>query len=387
MRTAEVGGKLYSFFESDVADEGAIQRAPPAGVPEQELVPVDTRKAPKYHRGQSGAAARQEKGMDPLELVEIGSTGLKVSRLGVGGVALGRSSTEDEAAATLSKCIELGVSYFDTAPVYGGGVSEQRYGKILSEIPRSSFTISTKVGRLLEPDPPAPVGAVIGPNAATDMPYIYDYDTVMRVFEGSLKRLNLDHVDILLIHDPDNHFDQAMDGAYKALSELRSQGVISAIGAGMNQWEMEARLAREGDFDCFLLAGRYTLLDHSALAEFLPLCQEKNISVIIGGPYNSGILASDLTENATFNYLPASAQILEQARRCKAVCDRHGVPLKAAALQFVFGHSAVAAVIPGPQSVAEAEENFQMMAHPVPVALWQELRHEGLIPAYAPIPQ
>ena len=296
-------------------------------------------------------------------------------------------TTEDEAAATLSKCIELGVSYFDTAPVYGGGVSEQRYGKVLSEIPRSSFTISTKVGRLLEPAPPAPVGAVIGPNAANDMPYIYDYDTVMRVFEGSLKRLNLDYVDILLIHDPDNHFDQAMDGAYKALSELRSQGVISAIGAGMNQWEMEARLAREGDFDCFLLAGRYTLLDHSALSEFLPLCQEKNISVIIGGPYNSGILASDLTENATFNYLPASAQILEQARRCKAVCDRHGIPLKAAALQFVFGHSAVAAVIPGPQSVAEAEENFQMMAHPIPVALWQELRHEGLIPDYAPIPQ
>ena len=325
--------------------------------------------------------------MDPLELVEIGSTGLKVSRLGVGGVALGRSTTEDEAATTLSKCIELGVSYFDTAPVYGGGVSEERYGKVLSEIPRSSFTISTKVGRLLEPAPPAPVGAVIGPNAANDMPHIYDYDTVMRVFEGSLKRLNLDYVDILLIHDPDNHFDQAMDGAYKALSELRSQGVISAIGAGMNQWEMEARLAREGDFDCFLLAGRYTLLDHSALSEFLPLCQEKNISVIIGGPYNSGILASDLTENATFNYLPASAQILEQARRCKAVCDRHGVPLKAAALQFVFGHSAVAAVIPGPQSVAEAEENFQMMAHPIPVALWQELRHEGLIPADAPIPQ
>lgn len=325
--------------------------------------------------------------MNPLELAEIGSTGLKVSRLGVGGVALGRSTTEEEAAATLGKCIELGISYFDTAPVYGGGVSEQRYGRILSEVPRSSFTISTKVGRMLEQDPPAPVGAVIGNDASRDMPYIYDYDTVMRVFEGSLKRLNLDYVDILLIHDPDNHFDQAMDGAYKALSELRSQGVISAIGAGMNQWEMEARLAREGDFDCFLLAGRYTLLDHSALSEFLPLCQEKNISVIIGGPYNSGILASDLTEAATFNYLPASTQILEQARRCKAVCDRHGVPLKAAALQFVFGHPAVAAIIPGPRSVAEAEENFQMMSHPVPASLWEELRHEGLIPADAPCPE
>ena len=219
------------------------------------------------------------------------------------------------------------------------------------------------------------------------MPYIYDYDTVMRVFEGSPKRLNLDRVDILLIHDPDNHFDKAMEGAYRTLAELRSQRVISAIGAGMNQWEMEARLAREGDFDCFLLAERYTLLDHSALSEFLPLCQEKNISVIIGGPYNSGFLASGLKESATFNYLPASAEVLEQARRCKAVCDRHSVPLKAAALQFVFGHPAVAAVIHGLGSVAEAEENFRMMSHPIPPALWQELRQEGLIPADAPCPE
>ena len=213
--------------------------------------------------------------MDPLELVEIGSTGLKVSRLGTGGGPLGRFVTDDEAAATLSKCIELGVSYFDTAPRYGGGVSEQRLGKVLSEITRSSFTISTKVGKLLEPNPPAPVGAVIGPNRENEMPWIYDYDTTMRVFEGSLKRLKLDYVDILLIHDPDNHFEQAMDGAYKALSELRSQRVISAIGVGMGQWEMLARFAREGDFDCFLLASEYTLLVHSAHSEFLPLCQEK----------------------------------------------------------------------------------------------------------------
>jgi D-threo-aldose 1-dehydrogenase len=230
------------------------------------------------------------------------------------------------------------------------------------------------------------VGAVIGPGGSSDMPYIYDYDTVMRVFEGSLKRLNLDNVDILLIHDPDSHFQEAMDGAYRALSELRSQGVVKAIGAGMNQWEMEARLAREGDFDCFLLAGRYTLLDHQALPEFLPLCQEKNISVIIGGPYNSGILASDLTESATFNYVAAQPEVLDRARRCKEVCDRHGVPLKAAALQFVFGHPAVTAAIPGPRSAAEAEDNFQMMAHSIPAALWEELRHEGLIPAEAPTP-
>ena len=324
--------------------------------------------------------------MDPLELAEIGNTGLKVSRLGIGGVAIGRTSTAEESDETLKRCVELGVRYFDTAPLYGGGVSEERYGKVLSAIPRSSFTISTKVGRSLEAPASTPVGAVIGPDRANDMPYIYDYDTVMRVFEGSLKRLNLDNVDILLIHDPDNHFQEAMDGAYKALSDLRSQGVVKAIGAGMNQWEMESRLALEGDFDCFLLAGRYTLLDHQALPEFLPLCQEKHISVIIGGPYNSGILASDLSESATFNYRPAQREVLEQARRCKEVCDRHGVPLKAAALQFVFGHPAVTAAIPGPRTVAEAEENFQMMAHSIPAALWEELRHEGLIPAESPSP-
>ena len=324
--------------------------------------------------------------MDPLELVEIGNTGLQVSRLGIGGVAIGRTPNAEESYETLKRCVELGVRYFDTAPLYGGGISEERYGRVLSAIPRSSFTISTKGGRSLEAPAPAPVGAVIGPDHTNDVPYVYDYDTVMRVFEGSLKRLNLDDVDILLIHDPDNHFQQAMDGAYKALSELRSQGVVKAIGAGMNQWEMEFRLAREGDFDCFLLAGRYTLLDQQALPEFLPLCQERNISVIIGGPYNSGILASDLSESATFNYRPAQREVLEQARRCKEVCDRHRVPLKAAALQFVFGHPAVTAAIPGPRTVSEAEENFQMMSYSIPAALWEELRHEGLIPAEAPSP-
>jgi len=169
--------------------------------------------------------------MDPLELAEIGKTGLKVSRLGVGGVAIGRTATAEESDETLKRCVELGVRYFDTAPLYGGGVSEKRYGEVLSSIPRSSFTISTKVGRLLEAPAPTPVGAVIGPGGSSDMPYIYDYDTVMRVFEGSLKRLNLDNVDILLIHDPDSHFQEAMDGAYRALSELRSQGVVKAIGA------------------------------------------------------------------------------------------------------------------------------------------------------------
>ena len=209
---------------------------------------------------------------------------------------------------------------------------------------------------------------------------------MLRSIEESLKRLNLDRVDILFIHDPDDHYDQAIEGAYQVLDELRSQGVVTAIGAGMNQWEMEARLARDDVFDCFLLAGRYTLVDQSALPEFLPLCHEKNISVIIGAPHSRGLLASDLSQASSFSHLPVQPELVERARRCKAVCDRHGVPLQAAALQFIMAHPAVASVIPGPRSIAEAEENFRMVEHPIPVDMWSDLRQQGLIPSDAPSP-
>ena len=168
------------------------------------------------------------------------------------------------------------------------------------------------------------------------------------------------------------------------LAELRSQGVIGAIGAGMNEWEMPARFAREGDFDCFLLAGRYTLLDHSGLDEFLPLCESKSISVILGGPYNSGVLASDLGPDTTYFYQQTPPEVLEAAKRIKAVCDRHGVPLKAAALQFGLAHPAVAATIPGPRSPQEVEENLAMANFEIPADLWAELKSEGMIPAGAP---
>ena len=333
--------------------------------------------------------------MDPIETAEIGTTGLRVTRLGIGGVGLAGGSSrgsipptpDEEALEIVRRSLDLGVRYFDTAPQYGRGVSEQRVGSVLSSLPRSEFVVSTKVGRVLNPAPPERAGSIPGPGPQ-DVESVFDfsYDGVMRSLEESLERMGLDRVDILLIHDPDDHYDLALEGAYKALAELRSQGVISALGAGMNQWEMEARFAREADFDCFLLAGRYTLIDHSALEELLPLCQEKGISVIIGGPYNSGILASDLAEGATFNYLPAQPEVLRRARRCRAVCQRHGVPLKAAALQFVLAHPSVASVIPGPRSIAEAEENFRMVEYPVPAALWDELRGEGLIPPHAPTP-
>ena len=177
-----------------------------------------------------------------------------------------------------------------------------------------------------------------------------------------------------------------MTEAYPALADLRSQGVIGAIGAGMNQWEMLADLAREGDFDCFLLAGRYTLLDTSSLSELLPLCSAQGVGVILGGPYNSGILASDLSSTATYDYMTAPPGILEQARSIKAVCDRHDVPLKAAALQFGLAHPAVVSTIPGARSIDEVAENLEMAALHIPNDLWTELRDEALIPREAPVP-
>jgi len=207
----------------------------------------------------------------------------------------------------------------------------------------------------------------------------------MRSFEESLDRLGVDRVDIVYIHDPDRHYAEALGGAYRALDRLRSEGTIAAVGAGMNQGEMLARFARDAEFDCFLLAGRYTLLDQTGLTELRPRCQEKRIAVIAGGVYNSGILANP-GPGATFNYAPAEPAVLERTRRLDAVCRRHGVPLKAAAIQFPLGHPAVVSVVIGSRSIAELDENIAMFRSNIPAALWDDLRREGLISATAPAP-
>jgi len=215
----------------------------------------------------------------------------------------------------------------------------------------------------------------------------FSYDGVMRSVEESLERLGVDRVDVLYIHDPDDHPEEALAGAYPALDRLRAEGTIKAVGAGMNQAEMLARFAREADFDCFLLAGRYTLLDHdTALAELLPLCVERAIAIVIGGVYNSGILA-DPRPGAPFNYEPAERRWLERAQRLKAVCDRHDVPLMAAAIQFPLAHPAVATVLTGVRTTAELDENVRMLRYPIPPALWQDLRAEGLLSEAAPTPE
>lgn len=332
--------------------------------------------------------------MDPTQRVPLGTTTLTVSRLGFGTVPIGGMFApvdEETATATLRRAYDLGVRLFDTAPLYGYGLAERRAGQFLRQFPRDDFVLSTKVGRLLKSEPPVdPQRLAGGSNPFHGGPALYpvfdfSYDGVMRSVEQSLQRLGLDRVDSLLIHDPDDFFDEAMAGAYVALDKLRREGVVRAIGAGMNQAEMLARFAREGDFDAFLVAGRYTLLDQAALPELLPLCVEKRISVIIGGVYNSGILTNP-RPGATFNYRPADPRWLEAAQRLKAVCDRHQTPLMAAAIQFPLAHPAVATVLTGVRSVQEIEENERMFRFPIPPDLWAELRAEGLLPGDAPVP-
>src|SRR5690242_6686549 len=329
--------------------------------------------------------------MDPLQKAQIGKTGLRVTRLGLGGAPLGGLFEDVQGAAavaTIRRALEMGINFFDTAPLYGHGKSEKWMGQGLAGVPSGSRVLATKVGRVLEPVEPGTLERDEFDNPAPFRPvFDFSYEGVMRSFNESLERLQVDRIDMLHIHDPDNHYDAAIKGAYPALDQLRREGRIAAVGAGMNQAEIPARFAREGNFDCFLLAGRYSLIDHTGLKELLPLCVEKRISIIIGGPYNSGILATGAKPGAKFNYADAPPEIMEKVRKVEEVCARHQVPMKAAALQFPLAHPAVASVIPGARSVAELEENFRLISHPIPGGFWAELRSKGLLPDKAPVPE
>jgi D-threo-aldose 1-dehydrogenase len=292
-----------------------------------------------------------------------------------------------EIVATVRAILDMGVNYVDTAPLYGHGNSEERFGKALEGRGRSSFVVSTKVGRLLRPATKERVKTQFVGVPPVDWDFNFSRDAVLRSFEGSLKRLKLDKVDILFIHDPHNHYEQAIREAYPAIAGLREQKMVRAIGVGMDGVQHLIRFAGDGDFDCFLLWGRYSLLDQTALPELLPLCQKKGISIVLGAPYESGILASDVQPGAKFRYSDASQDVIERARRIKEVCDRHNVPLKAAAIQFPFGHPAVKTTIPGTRSVERMAENMEMLRYPIPAALWQELKDSGIIPGEAPTPK
>ena len=314
--------------------------------------------------------------MDPLQKVRIGKTSLRVTRLGLGCSGLARSNSDEEATSTVRTAFKQGINYLDTAPLYGRGLSEKRLGYVLNNVKRREFVISTKIGRLVRN---------IEVGSSMEVPFDYSREGVLRSIESSLGRLGIESVDILYIHDPDNNYNQAIEQAYPTLNELRSSGVIKAVGAGMNQWEMELRFAKEGNFDCFLLAGRYTLLEQTALREFLPYCQKNNISVIIGGPYNSGILASKKQEGR-YNYREPPQDIIQKTRKIKTVCDEFNVPMKAAALQFVLAHPAVSSVIPGTKSPEHQEENLLMMKHKIPHEFWRKLKEDKLIDPEAPTP-
>ena len=339
---------------------------------------------------------------EPTERLGLGRTGLTVTRLGFGAASIGglfSAVSDDEAVATIDHAWELGIRTFDVAPLYGYGAAERRVGMALAGRPRGDFVLSTKVGRLVRPIDSIPPGADIDPQAldgredayytrteAVRLVFDYSADGVRRSIEESLDRLGLDRVDIALIHDPDDHWAEAIGGAYPALARMRDEGVIRAIGAGMNQSAMLARFAREGDFDVFLLAGRYTLLDQEALAELLPLCEERGIGVLVGGVMNSGVLA-DPRPGSRFNYQPAPAAVVERARRLAAICERHEVPLRAAAIQFPLAHPAVRSLIAGVRRIDHLDEYPELMRRPIPDDLWAELKAEGLIASEAPVPE
>jgi D-threo-aldose 1-dehydrogenase len=339
--------------------------------------------------------------IDHAERIPLGRTGLELTRLGFGGASIGgifRWVEEDDAIATVRHAWSLGVRYFDTAPLYGYGASERRFGTALAGLARDSFVLSTKVGRLVRDTKAIPPGADIDRQmlgAREDAYYVvrdpvrivFDYSTdgVRRSIEESLERLGLERIDIALIHDPDDHWREAIEGAWPALERLRAEGVIRAVGAGMNQSAMLTRFVRETSMDVVLVAGRYTLLDQGALDDLLPACLERSVGVLVGGVMNSGVLA-DPRPGATFNYGPAPAEVIDRARRIGEVCERLGVPLRAAAMQFPMAHPAVVSLVAGVRSVAHLDEYPALLGHPIPADLWSELRDEALIAADAPVP-
>lgn len=337
--------------------------------------------------------------MNPSDRRTIGRTGLEVTAFGFGTAPVGNIFREiDEATsdAMFREAWGQGVRYYDTAPMYGHGLSELRTGYSLRWQERDAFTLSSKVGRVLTPAPRAAIDYGPWVNAGRFASrFDYSHDGVMRSFEDSLQRLNLERLDICFIHDIDRfthgdgqpeRFAQAMDGAWKALSALRDQGVVGAIGVGVNEWEVCHAALERHDFDCFLLAGRYTLLEQEPLERFLPLCTERGASVVIGGGFNSGILATGAVRGAKFNYAPAPPDVMAKVARIEEVCTAHDVPLPAAAMQFVMAHPAVASLVAGTRTTTQLQRNLDWFAQPIPGDFWAELKARELLRLDAPTP-
>lgn len=320
----------------------------------------------------------------------LGARDVEAGPLGFGGAAIGNLYTEvgeEQAYEAVAAAWRQGIRYFDTAPHYGLGLSERRLGAALRAHPRSAYTLSTKVGRVLEPADGGGDDLAHGFAVPATHRRVWDFsaDGIRRSLEDSLRRLGVDRIDVLYLHDPDDHAEQAFREGYPALERLRSEGVVRAIGAGMNQSEMLTRFVRDTDVDVVLCASRYTLLDQSALTGLLPAAVERGVSVVVGGAFNSGLLA-DPRPGATYDYTRAPDGLLDRALRLRAVADRHGTTLRAAALAFCAAHPAVACVLAGARSADEVRDCAEQFRTPVPAAFWEELRETGLLPAQAPVP-
>jgi D-threo-aldose 1-dehydrogenase len=321
----------------------------------------------------------------------LGRGGLAVGPLSFGAAPIGNMGREvgdDEWRGALAAAWEAGVRCYDTAPHYGLGLAERRFAEGLAGRPRDELIVSTKVGRRLVP---SDAGGMDNEGFAVPATHVrvrdYSRDGVLASLESSLERLGLDRVDLLLVHDPDAHYREALDGAFPALEELRSQGVITSYGAGMNQAEMLADFVRETDLDVVMLAGRYTLLEQGALDDLLPACAQRGVSVIAAGVFNSGLLARERPRaGATYNYAPAPPELVGRVHRIADVLARHGTTLPAAAAQFALAHPVVATVCLGARSADQVERNAALLEKPVPDSAWAELVAEGLLRADAPVP-
>ena len=333
-----------------------------------------------------------------FEQRRIGNTELKLDALGFGCASLGnlyQPVSDTAAAQVLQAAWGAGFRYYDTAPHYGQGLSERRIGNQLRGHP--DYLLSTKAGRLLKPAGYAKERHGFVSPMPFDIDYDYSYDGVMRSFEDSLQRLGLDRVDILYMHDigevthgkaNKQLFPIAMEGGYKAMDNLRSQGLVEAIGLGVNEYQVCEQALEHGDWDCFLLAGRYTLLEQESLASFMPKCEQRNCSIVIGGAYNSGILATGTRGGGTlhYDYGPPSPAVVDKVRQLENLCDQHGIPLAAAAVQFPLAHPAVASVIPGMGSVRRIEQTLNLFNTAIPQEFWQALRERQLVREDAPLP-
>ena len=337
-----------------------------------------------------------------MEIRELGKTGVKVTALGCGGSQLGgmfAHLSDRQASATLMAASQHGIGYFDTSPFYGRGRSEVRMGQHLCRSELAGAVVSTKVGRVLSPA--ADPQTFVCPDAVDGLPFDfcfdYSYDGVLRSYQDSLQRMGLSQVDILYVHDLDAvmHPDRAsvdrhlaeLEGGWRALEELRSSGQVRAIGVGINVVGMIPRFLAQFDVDVFLIAMPYTLLDQDALVEELPLCERRGVGVVIGAPFSSGVLATGgLSTDATYGYVPAPASVRSKALAIQGVCDRYGVPLRAAALQFPLAHPAVASVIPGVMCPEHVADNIAMIESAIPPDLWAELKDQGLLHEASPVP-